>query len=96
MGENLLWLLLLGAIGVVAWIIHCARLAAEERGAIEFMIARQEEWDRAQRRLALSCRKCGRLAVPTPDTGNRYRCEYCGNQFAAARHGQLERPGGPP
>ncbi len=35
---------------------------------------------------ALTCRKCGKLAYPLLDTGNRYRCYECGNQFAAARH----------
>jgi hypothetical protein len=37
--------------------------------------------------LALTCRRCGQVAPPIQGTGNRYRCDACGNQFAGARHG---------
>ena len=58
----------------------------------------QEEVDRridererrdAQRKkdLALTCEKCEKLAEPIARTGNRYRCNHCGNQFAGANHG---------
>ncbi len=50
--------------------------------------------DLAKRRLdlAVTCERrngmtCGALALPIPATGNRYRCEKCGRQFAQARHG---------
>src|SRR4051812_36331594 len=36
--------------------------------------------------LSLTCRRCGKLAPPILDTGNRYRCHGCDNQFAGARH----------
>lgn len=52
----------------------------------------QEDWDRSQPDLALSCRKCDSLAAPIVNTGNRYRCEKCGNQFAATKHNQPDRP----
>jgi tRNA(Ile2) C34 agmatinyltransferase TiaS len=34
----------------------------------------------------LTCRRCNQLASPIGGTGNRYRCDKCGRQFAAARH----------
>lgn len=34
----------------------------------------------------LTCRRCNQLASPITGTGNRYRCDKCGRQFAAARH----------
>jgi len=48
----------------------------------------QAAWEFAQKTLALTCRRCQALAPPIPDTGNRYRCPSCGNQFAGARHSQ--------
>lgn len=48
----------------------------------------------AMQKLALSCNRCGRLAYPITDTGNRYGC-LCGNQFPGARHG-LPTPRKPP
>lgn len=39
-----------------------------------------------RKKMALTCRRCQNLAMPIPETRNRYRCEHCGNQFAAARH----------
>jgi len=37
--------------------------------------------------LGLECEKCGELALPIPETGDRYRCDKCGHQFAGAKHG---------
>jgi hypothetical protein len=34
----------------------------------------------------LTCRRCKGLASPIGGTGNRYRCDNCGNQFAGAQH----------
>jgi transposase-like protein len=34
----------------------------------------------------LTCRRCNGLASPISGTRNRYRCDECGRQFAAARH----------
>lgn len=51
---------------------------------------RQREAEARDQRLkddSLTCRRCGKLAAPIADTGNRYRCDACGNQFAGARHG---------
>lgn len=36
---------------------------------------------------ALTCRKCNSLAYPISNTGNRYRGENCGKQFANRHHG---------
>lgn len=51
---------------------------------------RRKEAEAISKRLkddSLTCRRCGKLAAPLMDTGNRYRCGACGNQFAGARHG---------
>lgn len=65
--------------------------AAAQRAAAA-LLERQEEWDRMQQRLALTCLKCRSLSPPIPKSFNRYRCTKCGNQFAAAQHRQDERP----
>lgn len=43
-----------------------------------------------RQRLGLTCRRCGTLALPIPDSHNRYRCDRCGRQFVGARHGLIE------
>jgi len=35
---------------------------------------------------SVTCRHCHALAHPISGTGNRYRCDRCGNQFPGARH----------
>ncbi len=42
--------------------------------------------------LSLTCRRCGELASPTPNSGNRYRCSKCKNQFAGPGHGMKSFP----
>ena len=45
------------------------------------------EWLRVARTdHALTCRSCGELAFPILGTRNRYRCNKCERQFAAATH----------
>lgn len=39
---------------------------------------------------ALTCRTCGELAFPILGTRNRYRCNKCERQFAAATHNLKE------
>lgn len=46
-----------------------------------------EKWDTEMSDYSLTCRRCKGLAKPIPDTENRYKCDSCGNQFAAAPHG---------
>jgi hypothetical protein len=101
-GELFGWQIL-GGIGIaiaVAWAIS-DRLA---RIKLQKMRTEWEEWEaekeehnrnlvRMKQELALTCRRCGKLAVPIVDTGNRYRCENCGNQFAGASHGLHTWPG---
>ena len=41
---------------------------------------------------ALSCKRCSKLAIPIWNTGNRYKCHYCGHQFVSARHGLEVNP----
>ena len=85
-------------IGIVLAIIVYASIAqyltnkAQAAHTQAVLLQRQEDWDRNQSRLALTCRRCEALSPPIPKTQNRYRCEKCGHQFAAARHGQKDRP----
>ena len=78
------------AVSIVAILI--ANEGRAPRGATQDLIKRIEEWEVAQRRLALTCRQCNAMSPPIPETHNRYHCETCGHQFVAARHGQVERP----
>ena len=55
-------------------------------GRKERLLEAQREFELASRNLSLTCKICGKLASPIPDTGNRYRCADCGNQFAGATH----------
>jgi hypothetical protein len=69
------------------------REAAEAQKNLE---TQQSAWDRAYRDQALTCRICSELAPPIPRSGNRYRCDKCGNQFAGAKHNLPERPSSSP
>jgi hypothetical protein len=91
------------AAGFVMWLIvasrqeaaKCEREAAADRGERRLHNKQTEE---AMQRLALTCRRCGKLAMPIvstisisgyrfhEDTSNRYRCEHCGNQFTNVKH----------
>lgn len=89
------------AAGFVTWGIVANRLAAanREREAAADREARRlhnKQTEEAMQRLALTCRRCGKLAMPIvstisiyrdlENTSNRYRCEHCGNQFTNAKH----------
>jgi hypothetical protein len=82
-------------VGLGIWLLVALRQSSE-RAAADAERARTEQarraWDRAFGDLALTCHKCRKLALPIPNTGNRYRCEHCQNQFAGARHGLDGRP----
>jgi hypothetical protein len=60
---------------------------AEER-AMDFVKAAEADHERKMQQFSLNCRGrgCGKLARPIPGTGNRYRCDHCGRQFAQSRH----------
>ena len=40
-----------------------------------------------ERRLALTCHRCGEWADPVRGTGRRYQCVKCGHLFAGDYHG---------
>lgn len=95
MTETALTWLAIGVVGTgvaCVWVIFDRRRSRRATEQYENkMQALKEEHkrhlERGKQELALTCRRCNKLAVPIIDTSNRYRCEGCGNQFAGARHG---------
>jgi len=59
----------------------------EVTGNPQYIKEARKKWEQEMRGYSLTCKQCNDLAEPIPDTGNRYRCESCGNQFSAAKHG---------
>lgn len=64
------------------------RQRARQRKAAETLMRESEKTERALQRaqevrdMGLACARCGELALPIVSTGDRYRCESCGCQFA--------------
>jgi len=83
--------LALAVVGGVFLDLRRRKSKVEQEESAELMDQRIEErQERLKQRktdLALTCEKCDELAEPIEGTGNRYRCEHCGNQFAGAHHG---------
>jgi hypothetical protein len=80
------------ALGIAAtvWLVTkwmewaAAKRARERRERAEIKRRLKAEYQARLENLALTCRRCGQLAQPIPDTANRYRCQ-CGHQFVAAK-----------
>jgi len=78
-------------VGIVVWIVFAVKY--DKQREVEYRESeerRQKEYEEQRahqmKALALTCRRCRKLAPPIPGTGNRYRCNECGNQFAGAAH----------
>lgn len=59
----------------------------EQKRAQYLEMHRKLQRERDYDKFKLTCRGCGRLALPIPGTNNRYSCQHCGHRFAAAKHG---------
>lgn len=57
--------------------------AAAERARVE---ALRRQWEYKLRAFALTCTRCGKLALPIPATPDRYGCPDCNHQFIGGRH----------
>lgn len=64
------------------------RAGEEERqraiNALE--VEREENYNKNKHRYALTCRKCGKDALPVAGTECHYNCSSCGNKFTGAKH----------
>lgn len=87
------WVLVVCMIGFILststdllyWVWECLNWRRLEEEREEKEKEKRRQLEQYSRDMSLSCHKCGELAAPIPDSGNRYRCT-CGHQFAAAKH----------
>jgi hypothetical protein len=60
----------------------------------EAAAAQRQLWEYQVRALALTCPRCSDLALPIPNTPDRYGCPACNHQFVGAHHGTPFPPAG--
>jgi uncharacterized OB-fold protein len=63
-----------------------------QRQEEERRLAPLYDWEQKIQLLALTCDRCGGLALPLPTTENRYGCPTCNHRFKGARHDVPMRP----
>jgi hypothetical protein len=45
-----------------------------------------KQWEYQMKAMALTCPRCGLIAMPIPASRNRYACPECNNQFSGDPH----------
>jgi len=100
-----------GLLGLVTFFVERSRAKAAKRNAErarqdqarkdllrETQVAAEtahRAWSYRLQSMALTCPRCGKLAVPLPATPDRYGCPACNHRFVGARHDVPLPPPGP-
>jgi len=51
----------------------------------------RRQWEYTLRSMSLTCERCEKLALPIPNTPDRYGCPHCNHQFVGPLH-EVEMP----